>query len=175
MDYSTVPKMHGRSPCRCQVRFTARLNTFKRGNKMEILMGQWLRVTRRGCEVTLIFRCAQDVRDGAGRISFQTHKIHQGMDARVLWPLFKKIFSLFIWLHRALPTPGIFMSHVESLVALHGLGSPTRDWTHSPCIARQILTHWTTSKVPLSTYTCISSHAVGILSSFCTFFYFHGG
>ena len=84
MDYSTVPKMHGRSPCRCQVRFTARLNTFKRGNKMEILMGQGLRVTGRGREVTLIFRCAQDVRDGAGRISFQTHKIHQGMDARVL-------------------------------------------------------------------------------------------
>ena len=84
MDYSTVPKMHGGSPHRPQVRVTARLNTFKTGKKMEILMGRELMVTRRGYEVVLIFRCVQDVRDGAGtRISFQTHKIHQGRDARV--------------------------------------------------------------------------------------------
>lgn len=83
MDYSTVPKMYGQSLAG-QVRFTARLNTFKTGNKMEILMGQGLRVTRRGCEVTLIFRCAQD----SEGISFQTHKIHQGRDAQIFLTTF---------------------------------------------------------------------------------------
>ena len=28
------------------------------------------------------------------------------------------------------------------------LSSPTRDWTHILCIARQILNHWTTKEVP---------------------------
>ena len=28
------------------------------------------------------------------------------------------------------------------------LSSPTRDWTHVPCIARGVLNHWTTSEVP---------------------------
>ena len=84
MNYFTVPKMHGGSPHRPQVRVTDRLSTFKTRKKMEILLGWGLIVTRRGCEVVLIFRCAQDVRNGAGiRISFQTHKIYQGRDARV--------------------------------------------------------------------------------------------
>ena len=28
------------------------------------------------------------------------------------------------------------------------LSSPTKDWTHVPCIAKWILNHWTTSEVP---------------------------
>ena len=28
------------------------------------------------------------------------------------------------------------------------LSSPTRDWTHTPCTARQSLNHWTTMEVP---------------------------
>ena len=28
--------------------------------------------------------------------------------------------------------------------------SPTRDWTHVPCIGRQIFIHWTTREVPIS-------------------------
>ena len=31
--------------------------------------------------------------------------------------------------------------------AMWDISSPVRDWTHVPCIGRQILNHWTTKKV----------------------------
>ena len=43
---------------------------------------------------------------------------------------------------------------MDSVVAAHGLhmeSFQTRDWTHVPCIGRQILNYWTTSKVPALT------------------------
>ena len=38
-------------------------------------------------------------------------------------------------------------SALVSLVAVHGLSGPTRNQTHVPCIARQILNHWATREV----------------------------
>ena len=54
--------------------------------------------------------------------------------------------------------------HMDSLAVAHGFGScssqasllrgtwdlrsPTRDQTHAPCVARQILNHWTTREIP---------------------------
>ena len=45
------------------------------------------------------------------------------------------------------------------------LSSLTRDWTHVPCIARQILNHWTTREVP-RVFFCLSN-----LWSLGAFFY----
>ena len=50
---------------------------------------------------------------------------------------FKKTIYWFIWLHQAL---------VATQHSLWDLSSPTRDWTHIPCAARQILHRWTTRR-----------------------------
>ena len=33
---------------------------------------------------------------------------------------------------------------------VQNLSSPTRDWTHTPCIGRQSLNHWTVREIPYS-------------------------
>ena len=35
------------------------------------------------------------------------------------------------------------------------LSSPTRDWTHTPCIGRQSLNHWTAREVPVWVFYCM--------------------
>ena len=37
------------------------------------------------------------------------------------------------------------------------LCSPTRDWTHTPCIERWSLNHWTSRKVPCTSFTTAES------------------
>ena len=41
----------------------------------------------------------------------------------------------------------IVVAHRLSCPSMWDLSSPTRDWTHVPCIGRQILNHWTTRQV----------------------------
>ena len=67
--------------------------------------------------------------------------------------------KIFIWLHQVLVVAGkAFDRGTPTLVmacrlfcpcSRLGLSSPTRDRTHVPLIARQILNHWTTKEVPL--------------------------
>ena len=72
--------------------------------------------------------------------------------------VFKKNIYLFTWLY------WVYLHHLGSFVAVCGLSScatlvqlpcstwnlsfPIRDGTHTPCIARWILNHWTTKVVP---------------------------
>ena len=60
----------------------------------------------------------------------------------------------------------IFISLCQILVTAHGLrcpeaygnlSSPTRDQTRIPCIARQILNHWSTKEMPLPFITEVSA------------------
>ena len=74
-------------------------------------------------------------------------------------PGFFFFFEIFIWLHQVLVAAGkVFDRGTPTLVmacrltcpcSRLGLSSPTRDRTHVPLIARQILNHWTTKEVPL--------------------------
>ena len=79
-------------------------------------------------------------------------------------------FLIFIWVHWSLSCgtwnlhcimQDLFVAVPDSLVVVCGLcaglaapwhvdnSSLTRDQTHVPCIARQILNHWTTREVPM--------------------------
>ena len=54
------------------------------------------------------------------------------------------------------------------------LNSPTRDWTRVPCIARQILNHWTTKEVPgYESLKTLSTSSKFILHSFIYSFIKH--
>ena len=78
-----------------------------------------------------------------------------------IWVLDPGIFFLNIYSFICI---GSYLRHAGSFIVAHGLSSwgeqakllhgtwdlssPTRDWTHAPCIARWILNHQTTGEVP---------------------------
>ena len=43
------------------------------------------------------------------------------------------------------------------LQGMWDLSSPTRDRTHTPCIGRQSLNHWTAREVSISVFLCVLS------------------
>ena len=63
------------------------------------------------------------------------------------------------------PRPG--GQHGELLHGSSDLSIPIRNWTHVPCIAKQILNHWTTRKVPVP--SMLSDDFFLLLDSSCHF------
>ena len=73
----------------------------------------------------------------------------------LLWKLYLFISFWLCW---------VFIA-VWGLSCPHGmwdLSSLIRDWTHIPCLARQILNHWTTSKVLVTLFSGTSHFYFGI-------------
>ena len=71
-----------------------------------------------------------------------------------------------------LPTCGTWAR--ELCHSLCDLSSPTRDWTHVPCIGRQILNHRTTREIPENPYILIQCLSPGETGKLCRVWVEHG-
>ena len=61
------------------------------------------------------------------------------------------LFFLFIYFFTAAllqPSGFLYSTQFYWPRGMWELSSPTRDWSHVPCIERQLLNHWTTREVP---------------------------
>ena len=74
----------------------------------------------------------------------------EGVDFLFLILFFKSLYMAVLGL-RCAPQHRLFaaLCRLGCSVAFGDLSSPISDQTHIPCIARQILNHWTSREVPL--------------------------